>query len=79
MGYGMAQSLVRAGFAVTGFDTKPDVVARFSATHGVGAVSPATAAAGADIVVIVVVNADQTRQALLGDGGLLKTTKFRAR
>lgn len=74
MGYGMAQSLVRAGFAVTGFDTKPDVVSRFSATHGVGAVSPATAAAGADIVVIVVVNADQTRQALLGDGGLLKTT-----
>jgi putative dehydrogenase len=75
MGYGMAQSLAKAGFAVTGFDTRPEAVSRFSATHGAGAVSLSAAAMGADIVVIVVVNADQTRKALLGEGGLLKAAK----
>lgn len=75
MGYGMAGSLARAGFAVTGFDTRPAVVARFAAEHGAGAASAAEAAAEADVVVVVVVNADQTRQVLLGEGGLLAAMK----
>jgi putative dehydrogenase len=75
MGYGMAQSLARGGFAVTGYDTRPDVVAKFAAEHGAGAASLAEAAADADILVIVVVNADQTQQVLLGEGGLLASAK----
>ncbi|MET4632729.1 putative dehydrogenase [Kaistia defluvii] len=75
MGYGMAQSLAKGGFAVTGFDTRPEVVAKFAAEHGAGAGSPAEAAATADILVIVVVNADQTQQVLLGEGGLLASAK----
>jgi len=75
MGYGMAQSLAKAGFAVTGFDTRPDVVARFAAEHGAGAASLAEAASTADVIVIVVVNADQTHQVLLGEGGLLASAK----
>jgi 3-hydroxyisobutyrate dehydrogenase len=71
MGYGMAQSLLRAGFTVSGFDTRPEVVARFAVGQGIGAVSPIEAAKDADIVVIVVVNADQTEQVLLGDQGIL--------
>jgi 3-hydroxyisobutyrate dehydrogenase len=75
MGFGIAQSLSRAGFAVTGFDTRADVVSRFATAHGAGAASLSAAAADADIVVIVVVNADQTQQALLGEGGILAATK----
>ncbi|WEK48850.1 MAG: NAD(P)-binding domain-containing protein [Candidatus Kaistia colombiensis] len=75
MGYGMAQSLARGGFAVTGFDTRPAVVAKFAAGHGAGAASLAEAAAGADILVIVVVNADQTEQVLLGEGGVLASAR----
>ncbi|WP_158818214.1 L-threonate dehydrogenase [Methylocapsa sp. S129] len=75
MGYGVAQSLARAGFAVTGFDTRADIVSRFATAHGAGAASLSAAAADADVIVIVVVNADQTRQALLGEGGVLEATK----
>ena len=69
MGYGMATSLKRAGFAVTGCDVSADAVARFVADGGKGANSPAEAAAGADIVVSVVVNAAQTEAILFGPGG----------
>ena len=41
MGFGMAASLARAGFEVTGFDVRSESVARFSAEHGKGAASPA--------------------------------------
>jgi putative dehydrogenase len=75
MGYGMAQSLARAGFAVTGFDMRAEVVEKFAAEHGAGARTLAEAASGADIIVIVVVNADQTEQVLLGEGGLLASAK----
>ncbi|WP_298961268.1 L-threonate dehydrogenase [uncultured Methylobacterium sp.] len=70
MGYGMAQSLRRAGLDVAGCDVNPDAVARFSAEGGRGAAGPAEAAAGAAIVVSVVVNAAQTEAVLFGEGGI---------
>ena len=69
MGFGMAALLARAGFPVTGFDVRPEAVARFSAGHGKGDALPAAAATGADAVVTVVVNADQTEEVLFGVGG----------
>ncbi len=68
MGFGMALSLVRAGFAVAGADVNADAVQRFAA-HGRAAATPAAAAMGADIVVVVVVNAAQTRAVLFGPDG----------
>ncbi|XUM20141.1 L-threonate dehydrogenase [Bradyrhizobium oligotrophicum S58] len=73
MGYGMATSLKRAGFEVTGCDVSADAVARFVADGGKGAASPADAARGADIVVSVVVNAAQTEAVLFGPGGAAET------
>ncbi|MEH3145794.1 MAG: NAD(P)-binding domain-containing protein [Methylobacterium frigidaeris] len=70
MGYGMAQSLRRAGLDVAGCDVNPDAVTRFSAEGGRGAASPAEAAADAAIVVSVVVNAAQTEAVLFGEGGI---------
>jgi 3-hydroxyisobutyrate dehydrogenase len=73
MGFGMALSLKRAGFAVTGCDVSTDAVARFVAEGGKGAETPAAAAAAADIVVSVVVNGAQTEAILFGANGVAET------
>lgn len=73
MGYGMAVSLKRAGFEVTGCDVTADAVKRFVAEGGRGAGTPAEAARDADIVVSVVVNAAQTETILFGTGGVAES------
>ena len=73
MGFGMATSLRRAGFEVTGCDVSADAVARFVADGGKGATTPAEAAGQADIVVSVVVNAAQTETILFGKDGVAET------
>lgn len=73
MGFGMATSLRRAGFEVTGFDVNDEMVARFVATGGRGAQSPAEAAQAADVVISVVVNAAQTEAILFGAEGVAET------
>ncbi len=69
MGFGMATSLLRAGFDVTGFDVNAAASERFQAQGGRVGATPAAAAAGADCVVAVVVNADQTEAVLFGPDG----------
>src|SRR6059058_821016 len=73
MGFGMATSLRRAGFEVTGCDVSADAVARFVADRGLGAATPAGAARNADIVVSVVVNAAQTETILFGKDAVAET------
>ncbi|HYG86790.1 MAG TPA: L-threonate dehydrogenase [Azospirillum sp.] len=69
MGFGMARSLLRAGFRVAGCDVSPDAVGRLAAEGGLAAATPAEAARGADVVVCVVVNAAQTESVLFGPAG----------
>src|SRR3979411_2154960 len=69
MGFGMATSLKRAGFGLTGCDGSADSVARFVADGGSGARTPAEAAKATDIVVSVVVNAAQTETIRFGAHG----------
>ena len=66
MGLGMAASLRKRGFAVTGYDPNAEALKRFAEAGGQGAASPAEAARGADVVLSVVVNAAQTETALFG-------------
>lgn len=73
MGYGMALSLLRAGFTVVGCDVNAENVQRFVAQGGISAPTPAQAAAEADIVVSVVVNAAQTEAILFGPHGVGET------
>lgn len=68
MGYGMAQSLIRAGHVVQGFDINPDTVARLLGEGGQTA-TPKDAAANSDILVVVVLNAAQTESVLFGEAG----------
>ena len=65
MGIGMAQSLLRAGFTVKGFDINPATVQSFG---GQGVSSVAEAAEGVDILILVVVNAGQVEDILFGSG-----------
>ncbi len=69
MGFGMASSLLRDGFSVTGYDLNADAVARLVALGGKPAQNPAEAATGADVVLCVVINAAQTESALFGELG----------
>jgi putative dehydrogenase len=73
MGFGMATSLKRRGFEVTGCDVSADLVARFVADGGKGAHTPAEAAHQAEIVICVVLNAAQTETVLFGKEGVLET------
>ncbi len=78
MGLGMAQSLLRAGFDVAGFDVAHEACARLQAAGGRAAPSPAEAARGAAIVVCVVVNAAQTEAVLFGPDGVAATMEIGA-
>lgn len=69
MGMGMARSLLRAGFTVRGFDVVAAAIANFEEAGGVGASSPADAAVGADLLVVMVLNAEQVASVLFGEDG----------
>ena len=74
MGYGMAQSLLRAGHQVHGFDLLPEAMARLQVEGG----APGTLADIAphlDAVVAVVLNAEQTASVLFGDQGVVPRLK----
>lgn len=73
MGFGVAQSLMRAGFTVAGFDPRAEVVARLAQEGGRAAAGPADAAAGADAVFCVVLNGQQTGDVLFGSGNVAAT------
>jgi putative dehydrogenase len=75
MGLGMARSLVRADLAVRGFDISADALTALETAGGGAAKSPADAAAGADIAVVVVVNAAQTETVLFGENGVVSAMK----
>ncbi|KAL2204816.1 hypothetical protein CC79DRAFT_1399044 [Sarocladium strictum] len=72
MGQGMAQSLVRAGFSVQGYDVWAPSVAKFVASgpadKAIAAESPAEAAKGTTALILMVQNAAQAWDVLFGTG-----------
>lgn len=74
MGYGIAQSCLRAGLVTYGYDVVPAQMARFQSEGG--AEGPLADQAGAlDAAVIVVLNAAQTEDVLFGDKGILSAMR----
>jgi len=69
MGFGMASSLLRDGFSVTGYDLNVEAVAQLVNLGGKPAQNPSEAALGANVVLCVVVNAAQTDSVLFGPTG----------
>jgi putative dehydrogenase len=69
MGAGMAGSLRRAGYAPHVFDIRPGVAEAFAREGGTACASVAELAAACDVVISVVVNAQQTEEVLFGESG----------
>lgn len=74
MGFGIAQSLLRAGNKTYGFDINPDTTARFQSEGG-SAGSLAEVAGTLDAAMIVVLNAAQTESVLFGENGVVASLK----
>ncbi len=69
MGFGMAASLCRAGFAVTGFDLREEPLERLVQRGGARAATPAEAGQGAQLLLVMVVNDAQVEAVLFGAHG----------
>lgn len=68
MGLAMAKNLVSAGCAVKGYDINPAALKAFAEAGGMVAGSIIEAAQGADVLLLMVVNAKQVEDVLFGTG-----------
>jgi L-threonate 2-dehydrogenase len=73
MGLGVARSLLKAGFAVHACEPRAEVLQGFVKEGGHAAATPAALAKAADILILFVVNAEQTDQVLFGPTGAVPT------
>ncbi len=71
MGLPMAQNLVKAGHAVSGFDVSEYAAERLAAGGGTRASSVADACHDAEIVITMLPAGEQVREVYLGDDGVL--------
>ena len=75
MGSGMARSLRRQGHSVRVFDVRAEAAQAFAAEGGVACDSLAELGAQCDVIVSVVVNAEQTESVLFAEGGCAATLR----
>lgn len=68
MGSGLAKNLLAAGYDVVGRDLKPDRAAAFTKMGGTHCDSAAEVGQGADAVFVMVMNGDEAKEVILGDG-----------
>ena len=68
MGLPMAKNLLAAGFQVAGHDIRPDAMAALATAGGTIAPDARDAAKGADVLILMVVNAAQARDVLIEQG-----------
>jgi 3-hydroxyisobutyrate dehydrogenase len=70
MGLPMAKNLLARGHAVRGYDLKPAAMDALTEAGGIASRSAAEAASGADMLVLMVVNAAQAETVLFAEGAL---------
>jgi 3-hydroxyisobutyrate dehydrogenase len=75
MGMPMAQNLLKAAHAVTGFDLNVDATERLVASGGSTANSIADACQAAEVVITMLPAGEQVREVYLGAGGVLATVE----
>ena len=69
MGLGVARSLLRAGFRTHACDVRKEVLDAFAAEGGVACATPEKLGAACDVVLVLVVNAQQVETVLFGEHG----------
>ena len=75
MGRGMAASLRRGGHEVHVCDVRADAAAAFAAEGGLACANPAEVARACEVIISVVVNAQQTEEVLFGVRGCAASMK----
>jgi 3-hydroxyisobutyrate dehydrogenase len=71
MGFPMAQNLIKAGHAVTGFDIDSAVSDKLASAGGVVATSIDVACVGAEVIITMLPSGREVREVYLGSGGVL--------
>jgi 3-hydroxyisobutyrate dehydrogenase len=71
MGFPMAQNLIKAGHAVTGFDVDSAAAERLNAVSGTVANAIDVACGGAEVVITMLPTGKEVREVYLGSGGVL--------
>src|ERR1700681_4501751 len=71
MGLPMAQSLIKAGHPVCGYDLSTAALDKFSAAGGIAVRSLDVASMGVDLVITMLPAREQVREVYLGQGGVL--------
>jgi L-threonate 2-dehydrogenase len=74
IGSGVAANLARKGWSVAGVDTNPEAAERFARDYRGTIGASREAAAGADVVILVVFSASQCEAILFGAAGVLAST-----
>jgi 3-hydroxyisobutyrate dehydrogenase len=69
MGFGVARTLLNKGFTVRGYDVRAQVLKDFARRGGTACATPAEVGADSSVLIVLVVNAQQTAEALLGRNG----------
>jgi len=70
MGSGVGRCLAEQGFTVRGYDIRAEALDQLRSDGGIACGSSAEAATGADLGVLLVLNADQVEDAVFGSDGL---------
>lgn len=73
MGAGMVDNLLAAGCEITGFDVRAEALEWLKSKGGRPATSPAEAADGVGLLILMVVNDAQVEAVLFGEGGALES------
>lgn len=75
MGLLMIRNLIKAGFEVTAFDIAPEAMEKLSGTGAKSAASAREAAENCEIVVTIVPESKDTREAVFGENGVMESLK----
>jgi putative dehydrogenase len=75
MGSGMAKNVLKNGFTLTGFDLSAARMTELEKAGGIPAANCGDLAQNSDTIFVMVLNGDQVKQVVLGEGGLLETAK----
>ena len=69
MGKPMAKNLLKAGYPVVAYDIRAEALAELTAAGAVAGKSPKDVAARSEVIITMLPNSPEVKQAILGPGG----------
>jgi len=75
MGSGLARNILKNGFSLTGFDLSEARMTELKEAGGAPAANCREVAQNSDSIFVMVLNGNQVKQVVLGEGGLLKAAR----